>query len=185
MFWCRFREDIHIDSSICVVIIEKNSFLLFERWCFTTLIYSKLFHVVMNLFSSLNCFKLVFWYATNSLKEFRILLYSIVKSMWNKLSITRRLMSLTCNWIFHIVDYRTHLRDLYVKQKIEMMIIHRFFMFRRSDLEFLASMIKRKKKQQTWSSIFYFCNYCDRVCFRRVNVIRVSILEILALEYKA
>ncbi len=145
ILWCSFWEDIHIDFSIWVVVIEKNSLWLFERWCFIALICSKLFHVIMNLLSRFNASKFVCWTRTNSQKAFKIFLYFIVNFVWYKLLITRRLMSLTCSWMLHIVSHHTHVRSLKIKQKSEIMIIYRFFMFRRSDLVSLASMMKRKK----------------------------------------
>jgi hypothetical protein len=86
--------------------------LLSIRWCFIALICSKLFQMMMNFFSTSSNFKLVCWNCVNSRKKFNIFLYSIVKSIWNKHSITRRLISLTCSWMSHIIDHRTHVRDL-------------------------------------------------------------------------
>ncbi len=141
MSWCKSRKNIHMSSSIWAVIIEKNSFLLSMRWCFIVLICSKLFQMMMNLFSTFNVFKLVIWNRVNSRKEFKISLYSIFKSLWNKHWIIRRLISLTCNWMSHIVDHRTHVRDLKMKQKMKMMIIHLIFISSRSNLWFIVAII--------------------------------------------
>ncbi len=43
MSWRKSREDIHMNSSIWAMIIEKNSFLLLIRWRFIALICSKWF----------------------------------------------------------------------------------------------------------------------------------------------
>jgi hypothetical protein len=154
MFWRKLRENIHMNSSIWAIIIEKNSFLLSIRWCFIALICSKLFQMMMNLFSTFNNFELVCWNRVNFRKKFKIFLYSIVKSIWNKLSITRRLILLTCSWMFYIIDHRTHVRDLYVKQKIETMNIHRFFISWRSNFWFTTEIIKRRSDNKRKTQVF-------------------------------
>jgi hypothetical protein len=144
MSWRKSRENIHMNSSIWAMIIEKNSSLLSIRWCFIALICSKLSQMMMNLFSTFNNFKLVCWNRANFRKKLKIFLYSIVKSVWNKFSITWRLISLTCSWMSHMIDHRTHVRDLYVKQKIETMNIHRLFISWRSNLWSTTEIINRR-----------------------------------------
>jgi hypothetical protein len=141
MSWRKSRKNIHINSKIWAMIIEKNSFLLSMRWCFIVLICSKLSQMMMNLFFAFNVFKFIIWNRVNSRKELKTFLYSIVKSIWNKRWITRRLISLTCSWMFYIVDHRIHVRNLKMKQRMKMMIIHLIFIFSRSNLWSIVAVI--------------------------------------------
>ena len=104
-----------------------------------------------------------FWCANNCWNVFKIVLYFTHNFVWNRFSITRRLMSLTCNCIFHIVDQKIHDLNIKIYKKFVMIAIHRlwFCFFDRLLRASTDRAITRKNdiKCETRSFIFWITNF--------------------------